>query len=112
MEFDKIAASRSTPQPKPKSSLLDDLEGLDTQWGSNNPWGSSSFGAEGGGATATSFNPFQPNPTPPNPWGSSSTGMCMDVGVSLVGASLLFCCSIDNLYKYKHYSLGIVVASW
>lgn len=82
VEFDKIAASRSTPQPKPKASLMDDLEGLDTQWGSNNPWGSSSFGAEGGGATTTSFNPFQPNPNPSNPWGSSTTGMqVMYVGV-------------------------------
>ena len=83
---------------------MDDLEGLDTQWGSNNPWGSSSFGAVGGGATATSstsFNPFQPNPNPSNPWGSSTTGMCVGGWVGVyVGACLLFSCLIDSLYNY------------
>ena len=71
-EFTTMATNRSTPQSQPKVStnVMDELMGLDTQWGgvaNNNPWGAptpasnnpfSVGGAVGGGMSS-------------NPWGTS-----------------------------------------
>lgn len=73
-EFDKMAATRSTPQLQPASNNksaagLDELFGLD--FGASSTSGSASMSM--GGSTATggnTFNPFQSQPQN-NPWGGA-----------------------------------------